>query len=369
MKCQLFDKYLFDYCDDDLSPVLREKIDKHLQECSGCSNQVKLTVLENEVLRDNSDLPILAGDFTNRVMQQITISEQAASMGHKWTARPGAMKASRFAMAAAAVGLVVLVAVLAPQIIPLQENVQVADAPSIVSDQKQIAATDMRKSGTEIEVGSEDMAQNKSIQVTEPVTELTGTANSDQVVDTSPPLTESTRQLTVEGWHDQVAMADESYGTDTLEATGNQPEAMYSQPSQFQSTSRQGAVYIPPDQANKASNLPSPPQVLDSFTLINTVNSYSTDGSVIIYNYTDKDRRSLNIALKNAPDQEPILMRSQTTAETMLRSVPEDDSAASGQIDYSIDIGGKTYLVTLGGTLSLEELSKMIDEISFEPKN
>ena len=55
MKCQLFDRYLFDYCDDDLSPVLREKIDKHLQECSNCSNKVKLTVLENEVLRDNSD--------------------------------------------------------------------------------------------------------------------------------------------------------------------------------------------------------------------------------------------------------------------------------------------------------------------------
>jgi hypothetical protein len=365
MKCQLFDKYLFDYCDDNLAPVLREKIDQHLQECSNCRNQVKLTILENEVLRDNSDLPILSGDFANRVMHQITISEQAASIGHKRPARPGAMKASRFAMAAAAVGLVVLVAVLAPHIMPLQENVQVADAPSIVADQKQIAATDMSKSGTEISAGSKDIAQNKSIQVTEPVTELTGTAYSDQVVDTSPPLTESARQLT-----DQVAMADVSYSTDTLDATANPPEAMYSQPSQFQSTtSRQGALYIPPDQANKASNLPSPPQVLDGFTLINTVNSYSSDGSVIIYNYTDKDRRSLNIALKNAPDQEPILMRSQATAETMLRSVPEDDSAASQQVEYSTDIGGKTYLVTLGGTLSLAELSKMINEISFGPKN
>ena len=77
MKCQLFDRYLFDYCDDDLSPVLREKIDKHLQECTNCSNKVKLTVLENEVLRDNSDLPLLAGDFTNRVMHQITNSGNA----------------------------------------------------------------------------------------------------------------------------------------------------------------------------------------------------------------------------------------------------------------------------------------------------
>lgn len=367
MKCQLFDKYLFDYCDNDLSPALREKIDKHLQECSSCSNQVKLTVLENEVLRDNSDLPVLAGDFTNRVMHQITKSEQAASMGHKWTAGPGAMKASKFALAAAAVGLVVLVAVLAPHIMPFQDNAQVADAPSIVSNQKQIAATDMGKSVTELQMGSEELAQDQSIQGTEPVIERTRSADSNQVMNTSPLLTESGRQLTAQGWTGQVAMADELSSTDTLDATGNLPGAMYSPPSQLEFSSRQGGSYIPPEQANKASNLPTPPKVVDSFTLINTVNSYAPDGSVIMYQYTDNNRRSLNIALKSAPEQEPIMMSSQAAAETMLRSAPQDQSAANQEVVYSINIGGKTYLVTLGGTLPPEELSEMVDDISFEP--
>lgn len=365
MKCQLFDKYLFDYCDDDLSPVLREKIDKHLQECSNCRNQVKLTVLENEVLRDNSDLPILAGDFANRVMQQITISEQAASMGHKWTARPGAMKASRFAMAAAAVGLVVLVAVLAPHIIPLQDNTQVADAPSIVSDQRQIAITDLGESETEMQVETKELAQKRSIQITEPLAERNATADSYQVADTSPLTVETARQFADQDGVGQVAMVDESYNTDTRDVIGSLPAAMYSQSSQLQSSSRQGGINIPPEQANKVTSLPTRPQVPDSFTLINTVNSYSTDGSVIIYHYRDKNRRSINIAIKSALDPEPIMI-SQASTEAALRSVPEVDSEATQQVNYSIDIDGKTYQVTLGGTLTPEELSELMNEISFE---
>ena len=367
MKSQLFDRYLFDYCDDDLSPALREKIDKHLQECSYCSNQVKLTVLENEVLRDQSDMPILAFDFTDRVMHQITKSEQSISTGHKWTARPVAMKAGKFAKAAAAVGLVVLVAVLAPHIMPFQENAQVADAPSIVSNQRQIVATDIAESGAEIQADTKELAYNESIQVAEPETKRTPASDSNQVVDTSPLLNESARQFTDQDEAGQVAMVDESYSKNARDTIGGLPVAMYSQSSQLQSSSRQGGINIPPEQANKAISLPTPPQVLDSFTLINTVNSYSPDGSVIMYQYTDKNRRSLNIALKSAPDQEPILMRSQATAETMLRSAPEDQSAADQEVAYNIDIAGKTYLVTLGGTLSPQELSELMNEISFEP--
>ena len=71
MNCQRYDKYIFDYCEDNLSPALKEQIDKHLQECYYCKNQVKLTHLENAVLGDKSDLPSLADDFTDRVMQHI----------------------------------------------------------------------------------------------------------------------------------------------------------------------------------------------------------------------------------------------------------------------------------------------------------
>ena len=277
----------------------------------------------------------------------------------------GPKKAGRFAMAAAAVGLVVLVAVLAPHIMPFQENAQVADTPSVVSDQRQIAITDLGESETEMQVETKELANKISIQITEPLAERNATADSYQVADTSPLTVETARQFADQDGVGQVAMVDESYNTDTRDVIGSLPAAMYSQSSQLQSSSRQGGINIPPEQANKVTSLPTRPQVPDSFTLINTVNSYSTDGSVIIYHYRDKNRRSINIAIKSALDPEPIMI-SQASTEAALRSVPEVDSEATQQVNYSIDIDGKTYQVTLGGTLTPEELSELMNEISFE---
>lgn len=71
MDCQELNNQIFDYCDDSVSPQAYLKISKHLKECDSCQQVYQWTRLENEVLRDTSDIPDLPADFTPRIMAAI----------------------------------------------------------------------------------------------------------------------------------------------------------------------------------------------------------------------------------------------------------------------------------------------------------
>lgn len=71
MDCRELNSQIDDYCDDSVSPQTYLKISKHLKECPACQQLYLLIRLENEVLRDTSDIPALSPDFTARVMESI----------------------------------------------------------------------------------------------------------------------------------------------------------------------------------------------------------------------------------------------------------------------------------------------------------
>ncbi len=71
MDCQELNNQIYDYCDDSVSPQAYLKISKHLKECDSCQHVYQWTRLENEVLRDTSDIPDLPADFTPRIMAAI----------------------------------------------------------------------------------------------------------------------------------------------------------------------------------------------------------------------------------------------------------------------------------------------------------
>ena len=60
MDCRELSSQIEDYCDDSVSPQTYLKISKHLKECPTCQQLYQLTRLENEVLRDTSDIPPLS---------------------------------------------------------------------------------------------------------------------------------------------------------------------------------------------------------------------------------------------------------------------------------------------------------------------
>lgn len=79
MDCQELNNQIFDYCDDSVSPQVYLKVSKHLKECHDCQEIYQLTRLENEVLRDTSDIPELPADFTPRIMEAVGQFNQGAA--------------------------------------------------------------------------------------------------------------------------------------------------------------------------------------------------------------------------------------------------------------------------------------------------
>jgi len=71
MNCQQATRYIWDYCDNKLSPELVAAVESHCRECSQCSQHLQLTVLENEALKNPAELPELSPGFTARVMKNL----------------------------------------------------------------------------------------------------------------------------------------------------------------------------------------------------------------------------------------------------------------------------------------------------------
>lgn len=84
MNCQQINQYLIRYTENTVSPYLRFLIEEHLEQCEACRKQYQLTLLENEALCDRSDLPELADDFTDRVMQSVTAVYPEKQTGVLW---------------------------------------------------------------------------------------------------------------------------------------------------------------------------------------------------------------------------------------------------------------------------------------------
>jgi hypothetical protein len=67
-------KHMFNYFEADLSPLLKEEIEQHLQQCASCRRQYDLTRMENQILQDTSNIPALDAEFNGRVMNLIANS-------------------------------------------------------------------------------------------------------------------------------------------------------------------------------------------------------------------------------------------------------------------------------------------------------
>lgn len=75
MKCQDINKIIYKYCDGQVSPKLSNRAALHLNSCPNCHNMYQLTQIENDILRELDDLPVLSPDFTSKVMKTLQSSD------------------------------------------------------------------------------------------------------------------------------------------------------------------------------------------------------------------------------------------------------------------------------------------------------
>jgi hypothetical protein len=367
VNCHRFNMYVFDYCEDNLSPALKEQMDKHLRECSCCSSQVKLTYLENEVLRDKSDLPILADDFTARVMQHIIGAEQVLPFDSKASKKPGNIKARGLTWAAA-VGLIVLLAIFAPQVLPYHQSTRIADNPPVGSEQHmENSAADKMQIQSQTKYENEPSNDYKSAQ---PLPDAAEKQNSIQIADVDLKSVAPSEELPND---DQPVTISMSAAVDTqlydvssteTESTASADIMYFKTSDDIQAPSRWGSINARSGMANGYTSIPVPHQIPDNFTLINTVNSYSTEGSAVEYHYTDKTNRSLIITLQKN-DQEPVMRYHEPGSAEILRGSADNTSKKDLEITYQVNFNNQAYQVTLKGSLSAEDLVNLAEVITF----
>ncbi len=153
MDCRELNSQIDDYCDDSVSPQTYLKISKHLKECPACQQLYQLTRLENEVLRDISDVPALSDDFTARVMESI------GSVRRK----PGIFYNRKFWYSGMAAAAVLVLILFVPQLLKNPAAVNVADNSGYGNDSVAPSVVSTPANGGTAEVladkqGSQDMA-------------------------------------------------------------------------------------------------------------------------------------------------------------------------------------------------------------------
>lgn len=119
MNCQQIDKYLFEYCNNKLSPESQQEFTDHLQCCESCKVLVDITLLEDDILKEAADLPLLKDDFTQRVIQQVSIAPHLVDASVQSTTASRPKKASRFYLGGAVAAAVILLALFIPGILDL----------------------------------------------------------------------------------------------------------------------------------------------------------------------------------------------------------------------------------------------------------
>lgn len=71
MDCRQIDKYIYEFCDKQLSPHLYDQIQHHLNQCEYCRSKVESAREEGQLLRSLPVMPALSAQFTAGVMASI----------------------------------------------------------------------------------------------------------------------------------------------------------------------------------------------------------------------------------------------------------------------------------------------------------
>lgn len=71
MNCQQIDKYIYEFCDKQLTPQMQDGIQAHLDQCESCRDKVAAAGREGNLLRSLEIIPTLQPEFTGQVISLI----------------------------------------------------------------------------------------------------------------------------------------------------------------------------------------------------------------------------------------------------------------------------------------------------------
>ncbi|MDD3852107.1 MAG: zf-HC2 domain-containing protein [Syntrophomonadaceae bacterium] len=334
MKCQHVDRYIYDFCDNRLSPDIHNEIESHLRECEPCRLKAELTQLENEVLSDKSTIPALSGNFTDKVMENLSPRMSGTVAYHKTI--PSRFKISDLAWTAALMAIVLLMIVIAPQLIPGEKQLQVADQPEIIMKDEAL-------------VGN----RANTVKIVDSGKAVPGNSAEKQFFDCAGTVSEPTDKTSKEP--QQVAMAlNYSAPIANNQVTDNHTE------SATPSRKSVSAVPAPISAAPANAEFPYPVNIPASYCF---TNADRIDNRTAQYSYRDAGQRELSVIVTNLQsksDDIKTAMLSDNLSRDEARVNPE-----SNPNEIVFEINGVGYAATLSGNISVEEVKDLTKVLKF----
>lgn len=331
MNCQQATRYIWDYCDNKLSPDLGLAVQSHCRECPQCKQHLQLTVLENEALKNTAELPQLSPGFTARLMKNLP--EQDFSPGKDKTSRRlrSLLGRKRWMLASTAILGVLLVLLVMPGvnntgIIKFTQQSVMPPTPSQPEEQKPAGSIG---NAVTITQGTTLMDAVPS----EEKKELTNTDNSSQDTEPSPP--------------------PPAYSADSSTISrGNTVNETSTSP---------GSVEAP-------YNISLP----GTYTLLNI--SSNADNSLIYKFAQDKTNIVVDVIVSRvenykvgggqleAPSAKVAPEGNKSTAKA------SRDQSANSEISWTVNAANASYRLTLNGNLSPQELALLAGSVGFNVK-
>ena len=321
MNCQDINQNIYDYCDAVVAPDLHSTMAEHINECESCRNNYMLTLIENEVLRDTGDIPLLAPAFTARVISSIVYADGINSMAQ--TLVISKSSSPYFKRTLGYSGLAIVAAVIAlclylPNLKNMGNNINVADN-SIKQAQLELQS----KVGNSNDYGTQ--AKNDD------------TIKLSQV---SPPGTLKSKSNSVPIYKDMTVPP-------SVLSASESPVAMKrsTNPEIGISNCIESAVSDTATLAYSPQNIPA------RFKLVKLDNTAEKE---TVYNYVSQDGKE-NLQLKVAPYREKMLAIGPTSNITTQDSPPS--------LTRDIQVGDQKITLTISGNIPTEELTQLANTI------
>ena len=349
MDCQELSKHIYEYCDDSVSPQMYLRVKKHLKDCPSCQQLYKLTRLENEVLRDTTDIPALSPDFTSRVMGSVGSVRRGT----------GLLYNRKFWYSGLAAVAVVVLFLFMPQLLKNPTYVNIADkgnaapdsvTPLVVStpgngatvEQLTVAEqiTGNQKSAVQQEMAADPRSGDKSDAPSTPVYGAPAdTSSPPSVLGTKLDFDADT--IPEDSVANQTLMFYEPEQTMPLRAR----ETPIAAPSVTQDDSEGVVEDIEP--------VLTPVNVPPSLQLLQVDISTS---SRTVYDYASQDGLS-RVQIAVDPYIEP---------EVQLQTLDKASTESINLLSRWVKLNGKMVTVTYSGNVSVEELTNLANTVRFQ---
>lgn len=330
MNCQQATRYIWDYCDNKLSPDLGSAVERHCRECLQCNQHLQLTVMENEALKNTSELPQLSSGFTARVMKNLP--EQDFVSGKKTAVsrlRSLSGRKRRMAASTAVLGVLLVLLVLPgvnnTGIINFTQQSVAPPTPSQPEEQKNVGSlgnavimnrTNITMDAVSSEEKKEPANSEKSTKDLEP--------------SPPPPAVYSTDSSSV------------SRGTTASDSTPGSAEAPYN-------------ISLP-----------------GTYTLINI--SAGSDNCLIYKFAQDKTDIMVDVIVSRIENDKlgggQLEASSPSSAPDTNKAAAkaQRDQASNSEISWTVTSGNASYRLTLNGNLSPQELALLAGSVNFKVK-